>query len=58
MDEGQRSEKDEGLPEEAEDWLAAFFQSNALFSLMLVSLLIIYFASERSVLHVRLIHLR
>ena len=34
-------------------WITAFFQSNAVFSTLLLTLLIVYFGSERSVLHVR-----
>ena len=36
-----------------EAWLSAFFGSNAVFSILLLTLLVVYFGSERSVLHVR-----
>ena len=35
------------------EWLSAFFASNAVFSVFLLTLLIVYFSSERSVLHFR-----
>lgn len=38
---------------EDNDWLSAFFRSNAVFTLLLLILLVVYFGSERSVLHVR-----
>ena len=54
--EAKRQEWESGKkmePETEEAWLTAFFGSNAVFSLLLLTLLVVYFGSEHSVLHVR-----